>query len=71
MSKRTVIAWHVAYGLVAIGCGAVCWSLASQNRFLDAACVLLMGCGAIWVSASNVFYDDGPPPDGGTGMDSE
>ena len=71
MSKRAVIAWYVAYGLVAMLCGSVCWWLAAQNRFLDGICVLLMGCGAIWVSASNHLDYDVPVDDGSRGMDSE
>lgn len=69
MSKRAVIAWYVAYGLVALASGSVCYWLAEQNRFQDAACVLLMCAGAIWVSASNHLDDDPPPPDTGAGMD--
>lgn len=58
-----MIAWYVAYGAIAIVDGAFCWELASQNRFMEAACVLLMGAGAIWVSAANVFYEELPPPE--------
>lgn len=69
MSKRAVITWYVVYGLVAAAAGTVFYWLASLNRFLDAAGVLLMAASAIWVSATNVFYDDSPPGDNGTRMD--
>ena len=71
MSRRELIAWYAVYGTVAVGAGAVCWMLASQNRFFDAWAVLMMACGAIWVSASNVFYEEGPAPDNGTRIGSE
>jgi NADH:ubiquinone oxidoreductase subunit 6 (subunit J) len=69
VSKRAVIAWYVAYGLVALMLGFACWWLVEQNRFQDACLVVLMFCGAIWVSASNHLDDELPPPDTGAGMD--
>lgn len=59
-SKRATIFWYVLYGLIIIGTDTVFWWLLTQNRFLDAGCILLIGTGALWASIIN-HHDDHDP----------